>query len=86
MILLWFFLTILLVIFGFRFIAKLFAPALKKYLFRKVEERFQSMGNDFGKQQKDAKEEGETSIYKMPQQAKPTNKKVGEYIDYEEID
>ena len=34
---------------------------------------------------KEAKKEGEISIDKMPKQ-KTSNKDVGEYVDYEEID
>jgi hypothetical protein len=53
---------------------------------RKTEERFgQQFGNyqDFGQE---TREEGNTSIYKKPTRKSNPSKKVGEYIDFEEID
>ncbi|WP_299525601.1 DUF4834 family protein [Winogradskyella sp.] len=83
-------LIILLVWFGLRILARLFAPILMKFVAKKAEERF---GQQFGGFQNQAQQreeqkrrEGETVIDKMPQQNKSSNEKVGEYIDYEEID
>ncbi|WP_179344826.1 DUF4834 family protein [Winogradskyella ursingii] len=83
-------LIILLLYFGFKILARLFAPLLMRFVAKKAEEKF---GQQFGgrphpnqtrKQQK--QKEGETVIDKMPNQDKSSNEKVGEYIDYEEID
>ena len=52
---------------------------------KKMEERFGGQfkqQNQYEKKQK----EGETIIDKMPKQESSSNKDVGEYIDYEEID
>ncbi|GAB4156351.1 MAG: hypothetical protein Tsb0033_06820 [Winogradskyella sp.] len=61
-----------------------------KFVAKKAEERF---GQQFGgfqnhsQQRKEQKQrEGETVIDKMPNREKTSNDKVGEYIDYEEID
>ena len=83
-------LIILLVWFGLKILARLFAPFLVKFVAKKAEERFgqqfggfQNQGQQRAEQQRRA---GETVIDKMPQQNKSSNEKVGEYIDYEEID
>ncbi|MBU2930260.1 DUF4834 family protein [Winogradskyella psychrotolerans] len=83
-------LIILLVYFGFKILARLFAPILLKFAAKKAEEKF---GGQFGgfqnpnqQRQKQKQKEGETVIDKMPNQSKSSNPKLGEYIDYEEID
>jgi hypothetical protein len=84
-------LIILLVYFGFKILARLFAPILLRFVAKKAEQKF---GQQFGgfqnqanqRQQQQRQKEGETVIDKMPSQNKNSNKKVGEYIDYEEID
>lgn len=80
-------LTILLVYFGIKILARLFAPFLVKFVAKKAEQRF---GEQFGGFQKEArqepsKKEGEVTIDKIPN-TKTSNKDVGDYVDYEEID
>ncbi|TNJ46500.1 DUF4834 family protein [Tamlana fucoidanivorans] len=81
-------LIILLVYFGIKIIARLLSPFLFKYVSKKAQERF---GGQFGNfqnttnQQDNIKKEGEVTIDKMPK-TKTSNKDVGEYVDYEEID
>ena len=77
-------LIILLVYFGVKILSRLFAPVLFKYVTKKAEKKF---GQQFGNFQKKEtpKKEGEISIDKMPK-SKESNKDVGEYVDYEEID
>ncbi|WP_178985087.1 DUF4834 family protein [Winogradskyella helgolandensis] len=83
-------LIILLVYFGFKILARLFAPLLLKFVAKKAEQKF---GGQFGgfqnpnqQRQEQKQKEGETVIDKMPNDNKSSNQKVGEYIDYEEID
>lgn len=83
-------LIILLIYYGVKILARLFAPYLVQYMSKKMQERF---GQQFQQQQNHQQRndrnqpiEGETVIDKMPHQQKTSNKKVGEYIDYEEID
>ncbi|WP_179335085.1 DUF4834 family protein [Winogradskyella costae] len=83
-------LIILLVYFGFKILSRLFAPLLLKFVAKKAEEKF---GGQFGgfqnpnqKRQEQKQKEGETVIDKMPNKNGSSNQKVGEYIDYEEID
>lgn len=83
-------LIILLVYYGFKILARLFAPLLVRFVAKKAEEKF---GGQFGgfqnpnqQRQQQKHKEGETVIDKMPNDNKSSNSKVGEYIDYEEID
>lgn len=77
-------LIIVLIYYGLKILSRLFAPLLVKYITKKAEQRF---GGQFGsfRQQEPPKKEGEITIEKMPGQ-KSSNKDVGEYVDYEEID
>lgn len=83
-------LIILLIWFGLKILTRLFAPFLMRFVAKKAEEKF---GQQFGgfqnqsqQRQEKKRQEGETVIDKMPEQNKSSNEKVGEYIDYEEID
>lgn len=65
---------------------RILAPYLMRYISKKAEKRF---GQQFGNYQKPPQpkhKEGETVIDKMPNVDKSSNKGVGEYVDYEEID
>ncbi len=78
-------LVILLVYFTFKMIIKWFGPLILKYFLRKMGKRFEQQ---FRQQQDPAsrKKEGKVSIDKKPKTGRKSNKNVGEYIDYEEID
>lgn len=80
-------LIILLIYFGIKIISRLLTPFLIKYVHKKAEQRF---GGQFGQFQRNdqhekPKKEGEVTIDKMPN-TKTSNKDVGDYVDYEEID
>lgn len=76
-------LIIILIYYGFKVLSRLFAPFLMKFVAKKAEERFGRAFNN--KQEEPQKKEGEVSIDKVPN-TKSSNKNVGDYIDYEEID
>ena len=80
-------LIILLIYFGIKILSRLLTPFLIKYVSKKAEQRF---GQQFGQfqghaRQQQPKKEGEVTIDKMPN-TKTSNKDVGDYVDYEEID
>ena len=75
-------LIIMLIWYGIKILSRLFAPYLMRFVAKKAEQRF---GQQQNKQQPKQKE-GETTIDKSPKQTKTSNKNVGEYVDYEEID
>lgn len=79
-------LIIMLVYFGVKILMRLLAPILMKSLIKKAEKRFgQQFGNQQPFQQK-PQNEGEVTIDKIPNKNASSNKKVGEYVDFEEID
>lgn len=80
-------LIILLVYFGVKILSRLFMPFFLKFVAKKAEQRF---GGQFGQFQKDprqdnSRKEGEVIIDKVPK-TKSSNKDVGDYVDFEEID
>ncbi len=81
-------LIIALVYYGIKILSRIFAPFLLKYAAKKAEQRFGDQFGQFqkGQQRQDAqKKEGEITIDKIPK-TKTSNKEVGEYVDYEEIE
>ena len=79
-------LIIILVYYGVKIVTRIFAPLLLKYVAQKAAENFGGTYGEFQKQHQETKKrEGEVTIDKMPN-TKTSNKDVGEYVDYEEID
>ncbi|WP_299335271.1 DUF4834 family protein [uncultured Psychroserpens sp.] len=78
-------LIILLIYYGIKILSRIFAPYLVRYMSKKMQQKFEGQ---FGQQQQQTQQhkEGETVIDKIPNRNSSSNKKVGEYIDYEEID
>ncbi|GAL63230.1 MULTISPECIES: DUF4834 family protein [Algibacter] len=74
---------IVLVYYLFKVLSRIFAPLLMKFAVKKAEERF---GGQFQKQQQEpVNKEGEVTIDKIPN-TRTSNKDVGDYVDYEEVD
>ena len=80
-------LIILLVYFGVKILARLFMPFLLKFVAKKAEQRFGDQFEQFqkGAKQESKRKEGEVIIDKVPK-TKKSNKDVGDYVDFEEID
>lgn len=79
-------LLVILVYYAVKLLLRWLAPRLLNYAVRKTEQRFgQQFGNFHEAAGKETKE-GETSIFKQPNPKSNPSKKVGEYIDFEEID
>lgn len=80
-------LIILAIYYGIKIITRLAAPYVMRYFNNKMQEKF---GGSYTYQNKQSQsqrpKEGETVIDKMPKQDQTSNSKVGEYIDFEEID
>lgn len=73
--------------FVIKILTRLFAPFLIRFAAKKMEKKFGEQFGGFQKQQQPPKQkEGETVIDKMPNTNKSSNKNVGEYIDFEEVD
>ncbi len=77
-------LILLLIYFGFKIVIRFFGPMILKYFLKKIGSKFQQQ---FSQQSPpDSKRAGEVNIDKKAPSNMKSNKKVGEYIDYEEID
>ncbi|TLP79725.1 DUF4834 family protein [Maribacter sp. ACAM166] len=77
-------LIILLVYYLLKFLVKLFAPRILSYAAKKTESHFKQAFDN----QRTASEEkvGDVIINKKTSKKKGDSKKVGEYIDFEELD
>lgn len=78
-------LIILLIYYGLKILFRWFGPSILKYFMQKMGKRFEQQFNQY-QQPRNRKDEGEVSIEKKPKNKRKSNKNVGEYIDYEEID
>jgi hypothetical protein len=80
-------LIILLVYFLFKILLKLFAPKILNYAGKKAEQYFKEKFEGFGpQQQSQSTPEGDVIIETKQTKKSNPSKKVGEYIDFEEID
>ncbi|WP_224490358.1 DUF4834 family protein [Robertkochia flava] len=83
-------LIILMILFGMRILARLFGPFLVKYASKKVEKKFRErFEKQYGGRNPDSNyKEGETIVEpdKTTRNSKNSSEKVGEYIEFEEID
>ena len=81
-------LIILMVYYLFKILAKLFAPKIINYAAKKTEAHFKERFGQFTQQSPPQEEEriGDVIIEKKPTKNSTTSEKVGDYIDFEEID
>ncbi|MEP2935561.1 MAG: DUF4834 family protein [Gilvibacter sp.] len=83
-------LIIVLVLLGLRLLAKLLAPYIMRSLAKKIEKRFDQNFGAFNAQGQPGQgpPEKEGSVHVTSKKATPNKaaSKVGDYIDYEEID
>lgn len=72
-----------LVYYALKFLAKLFAPFLMKKAAQKMQEHADKR---YGRQKSNDIEVGKTVIDKKPSSSNQSDKSIGEYIDFEELD
>ena len=77
---------ILLIYYGFKFLAKLFAPFLMKKVADTIQKKAEQQFGGQQNTQKPSVKEGETIIDKAPTNKTQSKNSVGEYVDFEEID
>lgn len=70
--------------YGFKFLARLFAPFLIKKMANNMQQNAQRTASK--SQPKSSVKEGETVIDKAPKNHQESKNSVGEYVDYEEVD
>ena len=82
--------TILIILLGYyllKIVAKFFAPRLINYAAKKTESRFKEAFEGFNQGQQPQDEQvGDVIIDKKTEKRQRTGEKVGEYIDFEEVD
>lgn len=71
---------IILVYYALKFLLRIFAPVLVQHVVKKAEQ------NIFQQQQQRQQQQQQYQQQRMEDDKKADNKKVGEYIDYEELD
>ena len=81
-------LIIIMVYYLFKILARLFAPKIINYAAKKTEAHFKQQFGQFNQQSRSQDEEqvGDVIIEKKPTKKGTSSKKVGDYIDFEEID
>ncbi len=80
-------LIILLVYYLLKILARWFAPKIFSYAAKKTEERFRESFGGFPERPESSEEKvGEVIIDKKPPKKTSSSKKVGEYIEVEELD
>lgn len=79
-------LIILLIYYGIKILTRIFAPYMVRYMSKKMQDKFEGQFQQQQNQDQSKYKEGETVIDKVPQRPKSSDKKVGEYVDYEEIE
>jgi len=77
-------LIILLIYFGFKIFIKWFGPLILKWFLKKMGQKFQQQFN--GSSTTNSQKKAKVNINSDTPKASKSNKKVGEYIDFEEID
>jgi hypothetical protein len=81
---------ILIFFYGFKFLAKLFAPFLIKKaaetIKKKAEQQFGGQQRQQQQPEESSIKEGETIIDTKPASKTESKKSVGDYVDFEEID
>lgn len=80
-------LILLLVYYFLKILAKYFAPQLFKYAAKKAESHFKEKFGNFSNQQStQQRNDGDVIIDDAPTRKANPSKKVGDYIDFEEIE
>ena len=78
-------LLLILVYYAIKLLARWLAPKLFGYAMKKTQERFGGQFTQQNYRNDNNHKEGETSVFTRPSRKSKPSKKVGEYIDFEEI-
>lgn len=79
-------LIILLVYFGLKFLIRLLTPYILKYISKKVGQKFGQFFDDPSQFNAPKSKEGDVTIESLRRTPSNRKKKVGEYVDYEELE
>lgn len=76
---------ILFVYYLFKFLVRLLAPFLMKKAMNKIQDNFQKQADSYFNQSQNQESTNASQSYQSTQPKFKEKKKVGEYIDYEEV-
>lgn len=79
-------LIVLLVYFGLKFLIRLATPYLMRYISKKAGQQFEQFFGNNPNTNAQREPEGSITIDKKPSHNSQTSKKVGEYVEYEEVE
>lgn len=79
-------LIVLLVYYGLKFLIKLISPYLMRYISKKASQQFEQFFGNTPDMNTQREKEGSITIDKNPQRNSRTSKKVGEYVEFEEVE
>lgn len=79
-------LIVLLVYFGLKFLIRLATPYILRYISKKAGQQFEQFFGNNSKMDTEGEKEGNISIDKKPSRNPRSSKKVGEYVEYEELE
>lgn len=79
-------LILLIVYYGLKLLWRWLGPQLLSFAVKKTEERFGQQFNSYQNSGQPSENEGRTTVIRNASKKRKTSKKVGEYIDFEEID
>ncbi|SRX56029.1 DUF4834 family protein [Aequorivita sp. CIP111184] len=79
-------LIILLVYFGLKFLIRLATPYLMRYISKKAGQQFEQFFGNNSNMNSQREKEGSITIDKNPAQNSQSSKKVGEYVEFEEVE
>ncbi len=75
---------LVIIYYAFKFIGRYIMPLFLKKMVSNVEKKMRDQQES--QHQKEQGKVGETMIDKKPQKSKESNKEVGDYVDYEDVD
>jgi len=79
-------LIVLLVYFGLKLLIRLATPYILRYISRKAGQQFEQFFGNAVNPNDSKQKEGKVSIETMPPPNRRSGKKVGEYVEYEEVE
>ncbi|MCB0465830.1 MAG: DUF4834 family protein [Aequorivita sp.] len=79
-------LIVLLVYLGLKFLFRLATPYLMRYISKKAGQQFEQFFGNNSNMNNQREPEGSITIDKNPSRNSQSNKNVGEYVEYEEVD
>ncbi|MDN3724014.1 DUF4834 family protein [Aequorivita sp. SDUM287046] len=79
-------LIVLLVYFGLKFLIRLATPYLMRYISKKAGQQFEQFFGNNSNMGNQREKEGNITIDKNPSRNSRSSKKVGEYVEYEEVE